>query len=208
MCGRFGFWADKNTILAHYGIHTGLDLQAAYNITPSSIIPMLRLNNGQREWVTGHWGLIPKWAKDRKLAPINARAESLAEKPFFRDSFAQRRCLIPASGYYEWQGSKGRKQPYLIKVKDAGVFSFAGLWSYWDQEGMTSCAIITTPAGAGIKAIHDRMPAIIDPENYDSWLEKGGGAWLTPYAGALEYWPVSPRVNSPKNQDADLIQRV
>jgi len=209
MCGRFASWNDKNQILEHFGLSTGPEVAAGYNITPSSNIPVIRFLDG-KELFNCHWGLIPHWARDRKLSPINARAESLSSKPFFRDSFKKRRCLIPANGFYEWQATQGRKQPYYIKVKDRELFAFAGLWDHWDnpEQSLDSCAIITTGANEAMRPVHDRMPVILDPKYYDAWLEQGGMELLVPYGSELDIHPVSLRVNSPKNQGPELIAPV
>lgn len=209
MCGRFASWSDKNKILEHFGLPNAPDFHTGYNITPSSSIPVIRIRE-DKELANSHWGLIPHWAKDTKLQPINARAETLTAKPFFRDCFKHRRCLIPANGYYEWKGTKGSKQPYFIKVKDAELFAFAGLWDRWDgpDKSLDSCTIITTTANKVASTVHNRMPVIIEPANYDQWLEEGGESLLVPYPGTIELYPVSNRVNSPKNQGPELIQPV
>jgi len=209
MCGRFASWSDKNTILTHYGLKDGPDVLKSYNIPPSFDIPSVRDQEG-RQLVNLHWGLIPHWAKDKKLQPINARADTVATKPMFKDSFKHRRCLIPTNGYYEWKELTSGKQPYFIKVKNAELFSFAGIWSHWDSpdETIESCAIITTDANPDTATIHNRMPVIIKPDDYDQWLTSGGENLLTPYSGKIDTWPVSTRVNSPKNQGMELIQRL
>ena len=211
MCGRFASWADKDKIIQHYGLQDASACEAAYNIYPSSRIPVVRLRDGEgRELAACHWGLIPHWARDRKLAPINAKAETVAKKPYFRESFRKRRCLIPANGYFEWQHRDGRKQPWFIRVKDADIFSFAGIWDRWERpdETLESCAIIVTAASPGTAAIHDRMPVIIDPGDYESWLNEPREDLLRPYAGEMEAYPVSTRVNNPRNQGVELIQRL
>jgi putative SOS response-associated peptidase YedK len=208
MCGRFASWNDKNKLLQHYDLTLAPDVHTRYNIVPSYDIPVVRHHPG-KELVLCHWGLIPHWARDTKLQPANARAEGVATKPFFRDAFKNRRCLIPANGYYEWSTSHGRKRPYFIHVKDAELFSFAGIWSSWDspEKTINSCAIITTAANPYLANIHDRMPVIISPRDYDRWLGQGGEQMLVPYPGEMEAWPISTRVNSPKHDDPALIQR-
>ena len=206
MCGRFALQSDKTHIEAHYGLADAPAFSAGYNIAPSSHIPIIRNHNG-KELVNYHWGLIPHWAKDSKLKPINARAESITEKPYFRESFKNRRCLIPADGYYEWQVVTGRKQPYFIRMTDTALFSFAGIWSSWHGPSNTidSCAIITTQANPYLAEIHHRMPVIIEPDNYDVWLHEGSEDLLKPYAGDMEAYPVSNQVNNPRNQGESLI---
>ena len=140
---------------------------AGYNIAPSNNIPIIR-QHPDRELANCHWGLISHWAKDITLKPINARVESITAKPWFRESFKQRRCLIPTNGYYEWNVVNGRKQPYFIRITDLDLFSFAGVRSYWQGPDNTieSCAIITTTANDDVSEIHDRMPVIIAPDSY------------------------------------------
>ena len=207
MCGRFALQSDKTHIEAHYGLVDVPAFSACYNIAPSGYIPIIRNHNG-KELVNYHWGLIPHWAKDSKLKPINARAESITEKPYFRESFKNRRCLIPADGYYEWQVVKGRKQPYFIRMTDTDLFSFAGIWSSWHGPSNTidSCAIITTHANPYLAEIHHRMPVIIEPDDYDVWLHEGSEDLLKPYAGDMEAYSVSNQVNNPRNQGEALIQ--
>ena len=209
MCGRFSFWHDKNYILGHYKLDDAPDYFTGYNIVPSYQIVVVRNQDG-KELANCHWGLIPHWAKDTKLKPINARADSITKKPFFRDSFNKRRCLIPTNGYYEWKKTNYGKQPYFIKVKDEELFSFAGIWDSWDNpEGaLEICAIITTEANQSTVNIHSRMPVIINPDDYDAWLNEGGEKMLTPYQGDMETYPVSTRVNNPRNQGSELIQSI
>ncbi|MEE9552335.1 MAG: SOS response-associated peptidase [Gammaproteobacteria bacterium] len=208
MCGRFAFWANKNKCLEHFEVASAPDFKSSYNVTPSSNIPVIRRRVADKELVNCHWGLIPHWAKEKKHKPIYARAETIAEKPFFRDSFSKRRCLIPANGFYEWHGPKGQKQPYFIKLDNSELFAFAGLWEYWERpdEEIESCTIITTEANQLMATIHDRMPVILDPEHYDAWLEEGGTDLLMPYSGEMSVHPVSTKVNSPKSDGAALIE--
>ena len=210
MCGRFASWADKNVIIRHYGLADAAACDAVYNVYPSSAIPVVRTGEGGRELAACHWGLIPRWARDTKLAPINARAETVASKPFFRDAFRNRRCLIPANGYFEWHNQNGRKQPYFITVKDADIFSFAGIWDRWEnpEKSIESCAIIVSGANEALSRIHERMPVIIDPADYEAWLSEPREDLLRPYAGEMQPYPVSTRVNNPRNQGADLIRRL
>ena len=157
-----------------------------------------------------HWGLLPHWAKDTKIQPINAKAETVDSKPFFRSSFKKHRCLIPANGFYEWKRANNHKQPYYFKLEDADLMAFAGLWDHREQdgEGMNSCTIITTEANDLMKPIHNRMPVILKPEQYDNWLEAGGKDLLIPYKGAMTVYPVSTSVNNPRNNGKDLVEPV
>jgi putative SOS response-associated peptidase YedK len=204
MCGRFANWADKNRILKHYDLLDGPETRTGYNICPSQDIPIVRRVEGRNELVNAHWGFIPHWAKDKKLQPANTRSDSVATKPFFRDAFRHRRCLIPVTGFYEWQQTAAGKQPYFIKLQDQEIFSFAGIWSHWQD--MDTAALITCGANALMAPIHDRMPVIIKPKDYDIWLAAGGAGFLQPYDGAMEAWPVSTRVNTPRNQGEVLIR--
>ena len=209
MCGRFVLSSDADRLADHYGLNTVPAFSGGYNITPSALVPVVRLGS-DKEAAVCHWGFIPHWVKEPVLKPINARAETLARKPYFRDAFRRRRCLVPANGYYEWRAESGRKQPFFIRMAGAAVFSFAGLWSSWHgPDGpVESCVIITTSAREELADIHDRMPVIIAPEDYDAWLDVGGQDLLRPSAGEMEAYPVSSRVNSPRNQGEALIQPV
>ena len=207
MCGRFVLQSDKTRLADHYGLTAVPAFTGSYNIAPSAEIPVIRYHP-DREPAVCHWGFIPHWVKEPVLKPINARAETLTEKPYFRDAFRQRCCLIPANGYYEWRVEAGRKQPYFIRMKGADLFSFAGVWSSWQgPDGpVESCVIITTAAKEELVEIHDRMPAIIEPDNYDAWLNEGDEALLRPDAGGMEAFPVSSQVNNLRNQGEALIQ--
>jgi putative SOS response-associated peptidase YedK len=165
------------------------------------------------------WGLVPSWAKEKSIGArmINARAETLAEKPSFRSAFRRRRCLVLADGWYEWQRSGAVKQPYFISFANREPFGMAGLWESWRDpaggEPLESCCIVTTGAAPELARVHDRMPVIVPAEKHDDWLGPGRdaagapGAWLAPWAhGGLEVRPVSRRVNDARNQGADLIE--
>ena len=207
MCGRFVLSSDADRLADHYGLDTVPVFSGNYNIAPSVQVPVVRRHTG-RELALCHWGFIPHWVKEPVLKPINARAETLAGKPYFRDAFRRRRCLVPANGYYEWRAAPGGKQPYFIRMAEADLFSFAGLWSAWQgADGpVESCVIITTSAKEKLADIHDRMPVIVAPDDYDEWLEAGGQGLLKPSAGEMEAYPVGSRVNNPRNQGEALIQ--
>ena len=207
MCGRFVLSSDGDRLADHYGLDTVPVFSGGYNVAPSAEVPVVRLG-ADKEAAVCQWGFIPHWVKEPVLKPINARAETLTGKPYFRDAFKRRRCLVPANGYYEWRAVPGGKQPYFIRMAGADLFSFAGLWSAWQgPDGpVESCVIITTTASEELADIHDRMPVIIDPGNYDTWLEEGGQDLLRPSAGEMEAIPVSRRVNNPRNQGEALIQ--
>jgi putative SOS response-associated peptidase YedK len=159
--------------------------------------------------------LVPAWAKDRKLSPINAKAETAAEKPFFRHPLRKRRCLVPADGWYEWQAAGKKKQPYLFGAKDGKPFAFAALWESCalDGEQIDSCAILTTEANELVRPVHDRMPVILAPQHYDEWLDPSltdptrFADWLRPCpADSLTSYPVSPFVNNARHEGPDCAQ--
>lgn len=197
---------------------THFSWEPRYNAAPTQRMPVVRVFDGKRELVLLRWGLIPSWAKDPKIGNslINARGETVHEKPAFRSAFKARRCLVPADGFYEWRKlSGGSKQPYRITMADSSPFAFAGLWERWDKgdEPLETFTIITTTANVLVAPIHDRMPVILDPADYDAWLESQDTtipmALLQPYpAKRMSAYPVSTRVNSPRNDDAAVIERV
>ncbi len=219
MCGRFTLRSSAKAIADQFQLTFLPDLQPRYNIAPTQSIAVVRVAPGAAgsqaaancELAMLHWGLIPSWAKDRKISysTINARAETVDSKPAFRQAYQNRRCLVLCDGYYEWQKTGDKtKQPYYIHRRDDQPFAFAGLWEHWQQgaEQLQSCTIIVTEANATLKSIHDRMPVILDPADYDLWLDpesKGKPQLrelLRPLASDnLKAYPVSTVVNSPKN---------
>lgn len=166
------------------------------------------------------WGLIPSWAKDPSVAAsmINARSETAATKPAFRDALKSRRCLIPADGFYEWQRKAGSKQPFCFEVNDGNLFAFAGIWEGWKDSGgnwLKTCSILTTAPNAVTSAVHDRMPVILDPDSYDLWLDPGlqnvaaVSELLRPCdARLMRSYPVSSRVNHMANDDEECSRSV
>jgi putative SOS response-associated peptidase YedK len=208
MCGRFSILNNKTSLEKHFALNDSDEFINSYNVTPSDKIPVIRLYEGERQLVNCQWGFIPHWAKDDKFKPINAKAETLDEKPFFRSAFKNNRCLIPASGFYEWKGQKGNKQPWYIRLQDSELFAFAGLWDHWQNENkdIDSCTIITTNANAVMASIHQRMPVILDPGQYDIWLNDGDKDVLAPYRGKLICYPVSKKVNKPGSDGEELIR--
>ena len=208
MCGRYALHSLIGDLQEHFGLFGGLDFAPHYNAAPSLPLPVVRLESGTRRLALCRWGLLPAWASDPvKARPINARAESIASNGMFRTPFQQRRCLVPANGFYEWQRAGSGKQPFYIRARDRELMGFAGIWDARESpEGtIESFAIITTQANPAMLPIHDRMPVILDPGEYGNWLEKGGTGMLAPYPGQLDAFPVSPRVNSPRNDDPALI---
>ena len=177
MCGRYVLKATLPEIARMLGMDIDLPLEPRYNIAPASPVPACRMPEpGDKQLLHLHWGLIPHWSKkpDSGYRMINARAETLAEKPAFRAAFRQRRCLIPADGYYEWKSMPGRKQPFYFSMQDGQPFCFAGLWERWqadDGDAIDSCAIITTSANALGAEVHHRMPVILPRDAYATWLD-------------------------------------
>jgi putative SOS response-associated peptidase YedK len=221
MCGRYNIVTDAQTLLDAYRIaHTLADpswFRARYNIAPGQDVPIVRTGTRGRELTLARWGLVPHWSKEEKpkYSTINARAETLAEKPTYREAFRRKRCLIPATGFYEWKREGGRKIAHHIQLPDGELFAFAGLWDHWDREGagFDSCSIIVTSANAAMEPIHERMPVILNPAQYNTWLNVAHfnqaqlEALLVPYSGKLGAYPVSPYVNNPRHDDARCIER-
>jgi putative SOS response-associated peptidase YedK len=223
VCGRYTqlrSWSDLVRLYRITANQTPLNLQPRYNIAPTQDVPVVRCarEDGGRELVLMRWGLAPFWAKDVAVGykTINARAETIAEKPAFRHAFGQRRCLIVADGLYEWAKTPaGRKQPYFISVASDQPFAFAGLWESWDSpdgERIQSCTIAVTRANQMLRPIHDRMPTILAADHFDSWLDmkvplaqaKGAAQAVPRRNGDLS---VSDRVNAVRNDDPDCLWR-
>jgi putative SOS response-associated peptidase YedK len=217
MCGRFYLDVQPDELMSHFGLESVPVLEPRYNIAPSQTVPAVLSGTGGRELRLLRWGLIPFWAKDEKIGyrTINARAETVESKPAFRAAFRNRRCLIPASGFYEWRAGPDGKQPYCIHPKQRALFAFAGLYEHWrDRAGKTidSCTILVTQANPVIQSVHDRMPVILAPENYAVWLDphRKDPAILKPLlrpapADEVGLYAVSKRVNSPKNDDPGCL---
>lgn len=222
MCGRFTQTATPDVIAKLFRVEGPLPLfKPSYNIAPTQRVAAVRLNpeTGKRECALLRWGLIPSWAKDAKIGNqcINAKAETVAEKPSFRSAFRKRRCLVVADGFYEWQRAGERKQPMWIGRKDRQPFAFAGLWEYWkpaEGEPLETCAIITTEPNDVMATIHNRMPVLLSPASYDQWLDPATPAeplkaLLRPCPGEeLHAYPVSPLVNNPRNNAPQLIEQI
>ena len=195
----------------------GGNLPPRYNAAPSQDLFVIRRNHdtGERSLDLLRWGLVPYWCKAKpKPPPINAKAETVFKLPMFRDAYARRRCIVPIDAFFEWKAVLGQKakKPFAIGMKDRSPFGLAGIWENWkDPESgawVRTFAIITTPANELVAEIHDRMPAILRPEDYDRWLsdEPDPRELLKPFpAEPMTMWPVSTRVNTPKNDDADLL---
>jgi len=214
MCGRFAFYSAHEAVTELFGVEFPLAFEPRYNIAPTQYVSAIRLNDdGQPEGVMLRWGLVPSWAKDPAIGNrmINARAETVAEKPAFRAAFKRRRCVVLANGFYEWQAGQDGKQPWYISAADDRPFALAGLWEHWEKsdEPLETCTLITTRANRFMAELHDRMPIVLEATRYGDWLERGDPALLEPAAeGLLKAHPVSRAVNNPKHEGADLIQAV
>ena len=217
MCGRYSLTKPIKTLKEHFqAIAVALEHDKHYNIAPSQRVPVILAGAQGREIHALRWGLIPSWAKDPDMGNrlINARAETVHEKPSFRSSFRKRRCLVPADGFYEWQVRDQGKFPQYIRMRTGGLFAFAGLWSEWDsgQETLRTFTIITTAANRELESIHHRMPVILLPEQYDGWMDPETSSdplknILRPLGeGLLDHYEISKTVNSPKNDGAECIQ--
>ena len=210
MCGRFTQAAPNETVAELFQLPSVPALAPRYNIAPTQDVAAVRAGvAGGRELVALRWGLLPSWASERSVAArmINARAETLADKPAFRAAFRSRRCLVVADGFYEWQRLGGRKQPHFVGFGDGRPFGLAGLWERWTgEEGgpVESCTIVTTAANEVVAPLHDRMPVILEPGEFALWLDpevrnpEALRPLLRPHAaGAMCAYPVSPLVNDP-----------
>ncbi len=221
MCGRFTLTQSTEIIAKVFDLGNIPPFNPSYNIAPSQAIAtiLIKPDDTQRQLQMLHWGLIPSWAKDFKMGAklINARAETLTEKPSFRAAFKKRRCLVIADGFYEWQQQDGKKQPFYFKFQNEQPFAFAGLWEHWEGEGevIESCTILTTEANQVMQSIHGRMPVILQSKDYDLWLDPSVQKsdllqpLLLPYsAEAMTPYPVSTRVNKPMNDSPECIQEL
>jgi putative SOS response-associated peptidase YedK len=223
MCGRYTETAAFEELARRFGIEVeeadNEALVARYNVAPSQPVPIVVADGGRRRLLFARWGLRPAWARNGRLAPINARAETLAGSPMFRDALARGRCLVPADGFYEWQAVAGqkRKQPWYLRLRDGGLFAFAGLFTppVAERDVPATCAIITTEPNALAVRIHDRMPVILEPEAEAPWLDprRVTSAALLPYlrpfpAELMEAHPVSMLVSSADNDGPALIEPI
>jgi putative SOS response-associated peptidase YedK len=215
MCGRFAFYSPSEATTALFGVQTDVEIAARYNIAPTQFIAAIRNNeSASRELTMLRWGLVPFWAKDPAIGNrmINARAETVAEKPSYRNAYKKRRCLILASGFYEWRKEGTGKTPYYITTEDESPFAFAGLWERWDSndsdESLQTTTIITVDANEFMQVLHHRMPIILKAEGADRWLSGDDGlidnvAEITP---PLKAWAVDRRVNNARNEGPELIE--
>lgn len=219
MCGRFSLSQPAEVIAQTFQLAEVPTWESRYNIAPTQLVPTILRSSEQsaRQFQLLRWGLIPSWAKERAIGArlINARAETVSEKPSFRSAFRHRRCLVVADGFYEWQRQEGKKQPFYFRLQDKKAFGFAGLREHWqapDGEVIESCTILTTAANELMHSIHDRMPVILDPKEYDLWLDptvqkiEPLQQLLRPYQSeAMMSYPVSTLVNKPTNNSPECI---
>ena len=207
MCGRYTLTKPIKTIESHFKpARISLKYFPSFNIAPSQISAVVT----QKFEVMGmKWGLVPSWAQNNEIGNklINARSETLNEKPSFRDSLENQRCLVPADGFIEWKG----KKPYYIRIKNQGLFAFAGLWSTWDDgnDTLNTYTIVTTEANKTLSSLHSRMPVILHPDEYKTWLTADSNSLSSLFSGCLEneleYFEISTAINSPKNNEASLL---
>lgn len=218
MCGRYRLSRRKQIIEEHFNTSPwDDDWIPRYNVAPTQPVPVIRQHPKQpvRQLSLIRWGLIPHWSKDASIgaSTINAKSETAAEKPAYRDPFRFRRCLIPADGFYEWKRSGTFKQPFCFEINNGELFAFAGLWDGWKNangDWIKTCSILTTVPNSVTSAVHDRMPVILHPESYDLWLDPGMqniaaiSELLKPYAAAqMRCYPVSTRINYVANDDEE-----
>jgi putative SOS response-associated peptidase YedK len=222
MCGRYAIYGPVSRANRDAIEFLGEEIafHPTFNAAPTQNLPVFRVGpEGGRELALLRWGLVPSWAKDPAIGArmINARAETVAEKPAFRAAFRRRRCLVPMSGFYEWQKAGGRKVPHFVSLLNADVFAAAGLYEYWPgKDGaapIASYTILTTDANELMRAVHDRMPVILHERDYESWLDPKNeklevlGGLLTPFpAGEMRAYPIGTRVNNTRNDGPELIE--
>jgi putative SOS response-associated peptidase YedK len=214
MCGRFAFYSPSEAAAALFGADATVEVQPRYNIAPTQFVAAIRNDqNEQRELVMLRWGLVPFWAKDPSIGNrmINARAETVAEKPAYRAAYRHRRCVVLADGFYEWHKDGDVKTPYFISLASGGAFALAGLWENWtDKESgdmLQTTTLITTEANEFMTPLHHRMPVILESDTAGEWLAGSAGllddvAAITP---PLQAWPVDRRVNNARNEGEELI---
>lgn len=221
MCGRFTIVTDPDKLMQRFHFEgVPFEWQARYNIAPGQAIPAIIEDRGQRRIGQLRWGLVPSWAKDEKIGyrMINARAETLTEKPLFKNLFARKRCIIPADGFYEWKHIGKAKQPMRIMMRSGELFAFAGLYDTWtspEGEKVHTCTIITTRPNEVVSDIHDRMPVILRQEDEQIWLDREKYdpslllSLLEPYdPSQMKAYPVPGNVGSPKNDSPECIQEI
>jgi len=217
MCSRYFLDADGNVIAYTFNVPVHDRIRKRFNIAPTQEAPVVRVGaSGAREVAMLRWGLVPFWSKDLAIGNrmINARSETAAEKPSFRNAFKSRRCVVPATGFFEWKGDPGHKQPYAVTASDQPLFAFAGLWESWhdkahpDAPPVETFTILTTDANETVAAIHDRMPVILPAGRVDEWLTAPSDkaqALLAPYAGPVQVRAISKLVGNPRNDTPEVL---
>jgi putative SOS response-associated peptidase YedK len=215
MCGRFYLLSQGAAVADLFGLTCAVDLAPRFNIAPSQPVAVVRLGGHGRRLAGLRWGLIPSWAKDGKLAPINAGSETAADKPTFRNAMRKRRCLVAANGFYEWVKTGKQRQPFAFSLQDDKPFAFAALWESWagPSGDIETCCLLTTTANDLVKPAHDRMPVILERPYFEQWLDPAEQnaealSWmLRPYrADAMRAWPVGSLVNNACNDDARCLE--
>ena len=216
MCGRFAFYSPTEATAALFGVDASIAVEPRFNIAPGQYIAAIRESEqGGRELAMFRWGLVPFWAKDPAIGNrmINARAETVAEKPSFRAAYRHRRCLVLADGFYEWKKEGDAKTPYFISLQNGHPFAFAGLWETWSakdsDETIQSTTLITTAANESMAEVHHRMPIVLQPDTADRWLagDEQIIADVAANSPVLQAWPVAKRVNNARNEGSELIIR-
>ena len=214
MCSRYFLDADGNIIAYTFRVPPNPSIRKRFNIAPTQEAPVVRVAaSGEREIAMLRWGLVPAWAKEVKVGTrmINARAEGVDSKPAFRDAVKRRRCIVPATGFFEWQGEAGRKQPFAITAQDQPLFAFAGLWERWKPdagEPVETFTIVTTDANPAVAKIHDRMPVILPMDAIDPWLTgppESALALLKPYEAEVNLRPVGKFVSNVNNEGPQCL---
>ena len=214
MCGRFAFYSPSEATAALFGVEAAAAVEPRHNIAPTQFIAAIRRNEQQANELTMlRWGLVPSWAKDPSIGNrmINARAETVAEKPSFRTAYRKRRCLILADGFYEWHTENDVKIPYFISLANGSPFAFAGLWEHWQSksadESLQTTTIVTTAANDFLSQLHHRMPIVLEPGNATRWLDGDMNILdeVTANAPDFQAWPVARLVNNARNESPDLI---
>ncbi len=215
MCGRFAFYSPSEAAAALFGASGSVEVEPRYNIAPTQYIAAIRHDDEQqREVVMLRWGLVPFWARDPAIGNrmINARAETVAEKPSYRAAYRHRRCLVLADGFYEWQRQGDRKVPHFISLASGQPFALAGLWEHWKDkqtgDALQTTTLITTAANEFMAPLHHRMPVVLEPPAADEWLA-GSNDLLDDVAARtppLQAWPVDRRVNNARNEGEELIE--
>lgn len=217
MCGRFAFYSPSEATAALFGVESAAAVEPRYNIAPTQFVAAIRRDDeSNNELIMLRWGLVPFWARDPSIGNrmINARAETVAEKPSFRTAYRKRRCLILADGFYEWHTENSVKIPYFISLASGDPFVFAGLWEHWQSketdENLQTTTIVTTAANDFLSKLHHRMPVVLEQENAGRWLDSDMDLLdeVTANSPVFQAWPVDRKVNNARNEAPNLIDAV